>query len=477
MLFVMSKRPNLIICMADELRWCEVGCYGNAKIRTPHIDCLAAEGLRFDAAVSNCPVCMPARSIVLSGQHARTCTGRLGNISWHPKEGGWIMPQWPTGRREHLPDQTLPEALRDAGYHTSAIGKWHVEAWPDAVGFDHYLIPAHQHTHSAQWFCEDGGPVFSPPGYSVDYEADRVEQFLANRAEADEPFFLYYNVSPPHMPLADAPEKYTRMYGRDDVTVRKNVDLSTPIENQRSKFLTYLWDYRYYRDHLPYTEVLPDGFDLVDLQAMYMGLTTWVDDVVGRMMASLEATGLSDDTIVIFTSDHGDNFGSFGRMGKGSLNEESIRVPMVARGPGVPAGVVSEQVASLVDLGPTLLSMSHNAPPAHMQGRDLTPVLRGDVDALVDNFAIIESGNHGVGVRTPTHLLGFKRGHAADGHALADDPYMFHDLTADPYELTNLAGTDQQADVAATLTEHARAWHASTPWMEEDELVRTDDAA
>ena len=163
-----------------------------------------------------------------------------------------------------------------------------------------------------------GRPVFSPPGYSVDYELARVQQLIRDQPNAAQPLFLYYNISPPHMPLADAPEKYTRMYSRDDVVVRGNVDLSQPIANQLDKFLTYLWDYRFYRDDLPYTRSLPwDGFDLVDLTAMYMGLTTWVDDTVAGLVAALDEAGLADDTLIVFTSDHGDNLGSFGRMGKG----------------------------------------------------------------------------------------------------------------------------------------------------------------
>ena len=139
-----ASSPNLLYIMCDELRWCELGCYGHPTVRTPNLDRLAARGTRFETAVSNCAICMPARSIALSGQYARSCCGMLTNVAWHPEEGGWIMPQWPTDTRPHLPHPTLPELLQKAGYRTGALGKWHVEAWPDAIGFAHFVIPAHQ---------------------------------------------------------------------------------------------------------------------------------------------------------------------------------------------------------------------------------------------------------------------------------------------------------------------------------------------
>ncbi len=251
-------------------------------LRPPHhphptYHAFAQSGTRFDTAVSNCPICMPARSIVISGQYARTCTGMLTNVCWPHGESEVPfavagMPQWPTQRRRHLPDPNFPELLQHAGYRTAAIGKWHIEAWPDAVGFDHYFIPAHHHAHTAQWICDNGQRLVAPQGYSVDAKFERVEAFLNERPN-DDPFFLYYNISPPHMPLADAPLHYVGMYRRDEVIRRDNIP--SAYQPTRDQILTYLWDYRYYRDRLPFTRELPhDGFDLDDLTAMYMGLVT-----------------------------------------------------------------------------------------------------------------------------------------------------------------------------------------------------------
>ncbi len=461
----MPRRPNLLFLMCDELRAFEVGCYGHRTLRTPNIDALARRGTRFDVAVSNCPVCMPARSVVLSGQYARTCNGYLLNTAWHPKEGGWIMPQWPRPGREHCRSRTLPEALRDAGYRTHAVGKWHVEAWPGVLGFDYYVIPAHQHANSAQWYVRDGGPVYVPDGFGLDHEVDEAIAALTDHAD-DRPRFVYLNLGPPHMPLLDAPQEYLDMYTRDDVVPRDNVRSIGDEATTTDTFLTYLWDYRYYRDRLPYCTTLPEGCDLIELHRLYYGLTSWVDDALGRVVAALEAAGRLDDTLIVFTSDHGENLASHGRMGKASPNEEAIRVPLVVAGPGVEAGRVSGTVASLVDTAPTLLEAAGVETPGHMQGRSLSASLGGRDRAGDDNLAVFENIDHGVGVRSATHTVNLpwsRRFTDVDiaPRPVAPEPDLASDVTADPFQI---GPSDIDAPEAVRLAEFVRRWDRDTPW-------------
>ncbi len=145
-------RPNVIVCLCDQLRAFEVGCYGNEVIRTPHIDQLAAEGVRFDLAISNNPVCMPARSALLTGQYSRTCMGFLNN---HSNAGD--LPEYPAERRDWLPDPTIAEVFKAQGYETSLFGKWHVQPAPHLVGFDYALFPRVHHRHTGQVFVENSG--------------------------------------------------------------------------------------------------------------------------------------------------------------------------------------------------------------------------------------------------------------------------------------------------------------------------------
>ena len=311
----MKNKPNVIICICDQLRAFEVGCYANQVVSTPNIDNLARSGVRFEHAVSTDPVCMPARSSLISGQYARTCMGALGNASVPDEHGRPIVASWPLQERVHLPDPTIAERFKDAGYDTALIGKWHIHPAPEIVGFDYTLHPRVNHRHTGQDFVENGGPPQLVDGFSVDYEIENVLSYLT--ADRDNPFFLYYSISPPHMPLADAPEKYLTMYDPNDMPLRPNVFVDGEMAHDEHWFKVYLWDFLYYSQKLPHTLDLPDAFDLRTLTALYYGLTTWVDDMVGRMMEGLRANGLLDNTIVVFTSDHGDNLGSHRRFNKG----------------------------------------------------------------------------------------------------------------------------------------------------------------
>ena len=452
------ERPNVVVCTCDQLRAFEVGCYGNEVVRTPHIDRLAREGARFELAVTNNPVCMPARSALLTGQFSRTCMGTLGNYSSGGSEDWSAIPGYPVQERSWLRDTTLAEALRDRGYETALFGKWHVQPAPHLVGFDSALFPLVHHRHTGQTFIESRGLGEVVDGFSVDFEADRVGAFL--EAERRTPFFMFYNISPPHMPLADAPQKYLKMYAPDEVPLRPNVYIDGELPWDEHWFKIYLWDFLYYQQKQPYTENLPQGFDLRHLVALYYGLTTWVDDTVGRMMQRLEASGLADNTIVVFLSDHGDNLGSHHHFNKGLLIEESIRIPMIFWG-GLAKQVNDTQVAQLIDVMPTVLELCGVEVPASVQGRSLAPILQGECAELAERHAFVETHQGEIGLRTPTHLYG--RRLDEDLRTIAAADACLYDLRDDPYEQRNLVGSE--VELEQDLYERLAAWNAQTPWL------------
>ncbi len=456
------KRQNLLYIMCDELRWCDVGCYGAAHTRrdgsplTPNLDRLAQAGTRFETAVSNCPVCVPARSVVLSGQYARQCQGTTTNpsLGYHTRDSlaprsGWLFDAYAPPTRAAFPNLTLPELLKQAGYHTRAIGKWHVEAWPHQLGFDRYLIPRSHHAHSGQLFTEDGGVEFSPPGFSVDFEADRVEQFLEEEALADKPWFLYYNISPPHMPLADMPEHYLSLVDPTSIDLRANVPADFDFDEHLETVRIYLWDFRRYLSHMPHTQDVSIT-SLEELIALYLGATAWVDDTVGRTLTSLDAAGMADDTMVVFTSDHGDMLGSQGIWGKGSLWEESYRVPMLIRGPAVRTGTVRADVGSLIDVAPTLLGQAHVEVPDHMSGRDL--LAAGACDFA--GGAVIEASDGSKIARRTQHRLEVFDLSDAGAHATWG---LEHDPLQERSDVSRAAGVSPET--ASFFAE----WHRDHP--------------
>lgn len=465
-----TGRPNIILCLCDELRAFEVGCYGNAHARTPHIDRLAQGGVRFEVAVSNNPVCMPARSLTVAGQYSRTCIGRLGNDAVHAGPGKFFMPQRPDDARPELLDPTLPECLQQAGYDTALVGKWHIKPAPRQLGFDWSLYPLTHHRHTGQTFIEETATErreSDPPGFSIDFEADAVRDYLSGKRggrDADKPFFLFYNISPPHMPLGDMPDKYLTMFAPEDVPLRPNViDAQGQLTRNEHQFKVYLWDFLFYQQALPHTLDLPEGFDLRHLTALYYGATTWVDDTVARMMSALEENGLAENTIVVFASDHGDHLGSRGQFGKGSLWEEATRIPFIVHAPGrYEPQSNTTQVASLLDLLPTLVSAAGAEVPATAQGQDLTPILRGTRGELAQSGAFIETTGGLVGLRTPTHLYGVKL--SPDKRQIEGD-WGFYDLQTDPLQERNLAVTKEQATLGAALHKQVVTWAQHTPWL------------
>jgi arylsulfatase A-like enzyme len=453
-----ETRPNVVLCVCDQLRAFDVGCYGHPVVQTPHLNGLAARGVRFPTAITNNPLCSPARSCLLSGQHSRTCNGATGNCGD------------PELQRRNMPGTSLAEAFRDADYRTASIGKWHMASRPDSVGFEHWVYPTFQHRHRGRRYFDAARPDgYEVEGWTWDYDFRRLQRFLDGGDER--PFFVYYNIEPPHMPLDDAPDRYRRMYDPGTTPLRDNAMVDGAPARDEHWFRIYLWDYLYYRDHVPFTEALPDGFDLRRLAAMYLGMVTLVDDLVGRMMADLESRGLADNTIILFTSDHGDNLGSHGHFNKARFWEESVRVPLIVAAPELAGGLApAHQLASLVDVMPTLLGLTGVPVPEGLHGVDLTPVLRGRETPVGENAAFIEAPQDGIAVRTPTHLYGMALDdmstaeHRPENDRIADERLAFYDLRSDPLQQRNLASTDEQSDTADGLRRRLKRWHRETPW-------------
>ncbi len=224
-------KPNIIICMADQLRPFETSLCQHPVVQTPAIQRLSEEGPWIETACSNSPLCVPARSVLLSGQYARTCTGTSSNYVGFP----------PARERVCCPATTLAESLRERGYRTGLIGKWHLHPAPDLVGSDEALFPHNLHRHYGQTFYNRRGDRRVIEGFSLDYELNEVQRFISDNK--DRPFFLQYNLSPPHMPLCDAPSRYTERYRRDQVRLRENVMIDGEMAYDELFMRIYMWDY------------------------------------------------------------------------------------------------------------------------------------------------------------------------------------------------------------------------------------------
>ncbi|MHC5024085.1 MAG: arylsulfatase [Planctomycetota bacterium] len=376
------RRPNVIYILADDLGYGELGCYGQAKIRTPRLDALARAGMRFTQHYSGSPVCAPSRCTLLTGLH----TGHAF-VRDNREMGGW-GPDEPEGQIP-LPSGTvtLARLLQDAGYATAAIGKWGLggpgsTGAPNAQGFDlfygylcqrvaHNYYPTHLWRNDEQdllegntWFSAHQKIASAPEderGYDqyagTVFAPDRmIDEALAwVRTHRDQPFFLYFATPVPHVAL-QVPDDSVEPY-RDN------------------------WDETPYLGQMAY---LPHPTP----RAAYAAMITRMDRDIGRLLDLLDELDLADDTVVMFSSDNGPTwaggadtafFDSAGPLRglKGSVYEGGIRVPFIVRWPGhVAPGSTSEHVSAFWDVLPTVCEITGIEPPAGLDGISLAPALK-----------------------------------------------------------------------------------------------------
>ncbi len=451
-------RPNILLFMCDQLRAFSVGCYGDDTACTPNIDRLAATGTRFATAVSNTPLCSPARAIALSGQYARTCTGSLGNMDRNPANP----------KRVRMLSPTLAEVLQQAGYATALIGKWHLDPQPQLLGFDHAVYPDFEHRNYRQRYWDEAGCSRVVDGFGPDFELAEFKAFLDRRG--GEPFFGYYNIGLPHQPIGPGhlPESHRGLCPPASVPLRPNVPADIDDNDNSEYYNTYTSSSYYWRSltgaRQDPADLVPDDFGIRDLTALYLTATALVDDYFGRVIAALQKRGLDSNTIVMFVSDHGDILGSHGRFGKNTLDEEALRIPLVIREPRTPFGrTVNDCVASLVDIMPTLLDLAGLDIPPSVQGTSLAAAVRGNNAEELPQQAFIES-HDAVGIRTPRHKLSV--GSDAAERVLDFGRTDGRDLSDDPYEMADLDSCALPDEVLKNLQARIISWDRETPWLD-----------
>jgi N-acetylglucosamine-6-sulfatase len=419
-----EQRPNILLFYVDDLRHDGLGATGHAFVETPNLDRrIAGQGMTFRNAFVTCPLCSPSRASLLTGQYAST--------------HGFIV----NDDVNAVPDERLPtyqHLLRAAGYRTGHVGKWHKDSYFDPrPGFDSWVAFHGQgvHVNPRLRIKADETPARTviETGFTTTILTDHALAFLADHGTGGsrtEPFALtlsFKAVHSPHGPeqtesggsyagqTIDRPPNASPGYGGYDINEEKPV-----YSLDGSKGLT------------------PNGTMGNSQQISQMEMMRDIDANIGRVLDLLEAKGLADNTLIIFTSDNGFFWGEHGRGDKRLAYDESIRVPLLVRGPGVPSGQASDALVANIDLAPTILTAAGLEVPASMQGRPLNGLLegsRGGVrDALFAEY-YPEAKHPGIprwdAVRTETHLY---VSHPAAGTAYDE----LYDLTADPYEMNNL---------------------------------------
>lgn len=434
--------PNVLFIMTDDQRQDTLSIYGNTILHTPNIDRIGLEGARLDEFFVTNSLCAPSRASFLTGQYSHT-HGVITNGS------GEVFRNQTGLRRDQL---TFVHLLREAGYETALVGKWHLRSTPQ--GFDRYVI-----------LPGGGGPYIDPEmnangvplrmrGYADDVVGDQTLACLEKRSQ-DRPFCLLMNFKAPHRnwtPAARHADKFADL----DVPVPKTFGLRSTRPSAVQKTDMSVADMPDFRlrgvpESLPVAERAMRN--LQELVRNYYRTILSVDDNVGRALEYLDKNDLAKNTVVLFSSDNGFFLGEFGLYDKRLMYEDSIRVPMLVRYPArVEPGTVDRKHLLLnVDVAPTLLTLAGVPVPTWMHGRSFQPLLeRSEVpwrDAFLYEFFEFPDADHCVRKHRGVRTARWKLIHFWE----QPQEWELYDLASDPDETRNLFGERKHATVIADL--------------------------
>lgn len=465
-----DDRPNILFIMSDDHAFQAMSCYGSKVNHTPNLDRIANEGMRFDRCYVTNSICGPSRAVIL--------TGKYSHLNGFERNG----------RTFDGSQQTVAKLLQEAGYQTAVVGKWHLRSVP--TGFDYYNVLVGQ------------GPYYNPPmrtmdstgqptvikhtGYTTDIITDHALDWLTNKRDAEKPFFLMYQHKAPHRNWQPGP-KYLTKY--DDIEIPEPDTLFDDYDNRaapaREQKMTIekdlnlrdlklakqggltpsqqqAWDAAYGPKNDAFRKMNLSGRELVRWKYQryvkdYLRCVDSVDENVGRVLDQLDRLGLTENTLVIYTSDQGWYLGDHGWFDKRWMYEESFRTPLIARWPGrIKPGSISQSMAMNLDFAETFLEAAEAPIPADMQGASLVPVMMGvepvDWRSAMYYHYYEFPGAHSVarhyGIRTDRYKLIHYYPH--DRRPDMDQWELF-DLKNDPYELQNIYHEPRNADLVTQL--------------------------
>lgn len=457
----MTDRPNIILIMTDNQPADLLGCYGNAEIRTPHLDRMAQEGIRFDNAFCPNAMCSPSRASVWTG--CMPC--QHGVHTWLDDR---LADRWPDRWNAVDAFDTLPEILKRNGYATAMIGKYHLGKLDRPQnGIDHWITMARGHTldfYGNLMRVNDRTVVHD--GHSVDFFSEKAVDYIVARAqEPDRPFLLLlpYNGPYGHWPSIKGPAKnrFWDLYARTPMTSVPREGLSETTVRCYDLSRSY---HSQAKGGPDFGALLRMPNDLTSLRNYYSQMSV-IDDGVGQVLRALAETGQDRNTLVIFTADHGFSLGHHGFWGHGQATWPSnafrvaYNIPLLFRAPEtLPEGQVRQEFVSSTDLFATvlaLLDLTDQTDLSAIPSRDFSGLLTGAPGDWNDEIFIEQEETRAL--RTPDWSY-VKRFKGSAAYPLEDELY---NLRADPDERHNLSGTDDHAATAAGLSARIDAYFSA----------------
>jgi arylsulfatase A-like enzyme len=415
-----TGKPNIVFIFADEMRMHDAGYAGNGDVQTPVLDALAAESTVVTHAVSGCSVCCPYRASLLTGQYPITHGVYINDVELDPN------------------CDSIARAFGRGNYQTAYIGKWHVYGSPDGkygrrksfvprdsqLGFDYWKAFECTHDYNDSWYFLNDDPTPRQwEGYDAFAQSRDAADYIRSRSGQEHPFMMMMSWGPPHFPLHTAPQEYQDRFADADITLRPNV----PPDHQESA--------------------------RKDLRGNYAHIAA-LDDCLAIVLDAIEESGEKDNTIVVFTSDHGDMFHSQGLVHKCKPWDESIRVPFVIRYPDGMKDKGQELALPIdaPDIMPTLLGLCDLPIPSTVQGRDFSSILLGSEELAGDEAALLSLPASFSDMRR----YGFKsyRGLRSQRYTYVRDskgPWLLYDNETDPYQMRNVVDQKEHAAIQADL--------------------------
>jgi arylsulfatase A-like enzyme len=412
------SKPNILYIFSDQWRWCDHGYEGNKEVITPNIDKLAGQSVNFTHAVSGIPVCCPHRATLITGKYPLTHGLYLNDLSLAP---------------EH---RSVAHCLNDDGYETGWIGKWHIDGQgreeftpPERrQGFKYWRTLECTHNYNKSPYYGDSPEKQYWKGYDAIEQTKDAQGYLERHAasQSPKPFALFLSWGPPHAPYHTAPEKYKNLYENKQITLRKNVP-----ESEREEAIK---DYKGYYAHM-----------------------TALDDCMGELLKTLEDTGQAENTIVVYTSDHGDMLHTRGAMKKQQPWDESLRVPFLIRWPEKLKNKTRNisMPIDTPDIMPTLLGLTSTPIPSDVEGLDRSSVILSKENPDTDHAALIQcpspfgqwsrdkGGREYRGVRSTRYT------YCRD----LNGPWLLYDNETDPFQLDNLVNKPEHAKLQKQLND------------------------
>ena len=412
----MGNKPNIVFVFGDQWRQQATGYAGDPNVKTPILDAFAKESLNFTHAVSGCPVCCPYRASLLSGLRPLTHGVFVNDVNLQ------------------FNSPSIAESFSAEGYDTAYIGKWHVDGFgrssyipPERrLGFNYWKVLECTHDYNqSPYYAGDSDEKLEWDGYDARAQTQDAESYIRSHP-GEKPFFLMLSWGPPHNPYETAPEEFQKLYEPDKIQLRPNVP----------------------------DDLAPEAREWL---AGYYAHCSALDDCMGRILNTLEECGLSEDTIIIFTSDHGDMLGSQGEIRKQRPWDESIRVPFLFRYPNLPGWQPRETDAMIdaQDIMPTLLGLCDLPIPDQVEGLDFSDHILGGNDPT--DGAVLLTCPHAFGEWTKDQHGGKEyRGLRTKRYTYVRDlngPWLLYDNHSDPFQMQNLAEDPSSAKLRDELDE------------------------